>query len=227
MTSEGWGLVLTLAAWHAGPAMPAVQSPRQPDRVRIGREGFASDANTEATAPFWCIRFPFRTEVPEDRADDVTAALALLQVARDDLETLEAALLRRCDHPPCRSGVLVLRLMVLPWRVPVVAGSGSWVGRPTPMRSSTVRVMAASSQVKARGGAQAVAGQRPVPPQQAAFAFVSGTGRTSAGMCCRLAGSASRRRRSARGSCLIRAASRSCTLRRLASSNRFRARCWR
>jgi len=24
-TSEGWGLVLTLAAWHAGPAMPAVQ----------------------------------------------------------------------------------------------------------------------------------------------------------------------------------------------------------
>ncbi|WP_347176681.1 hypothetical protein [Parafrankia sp. EAN1pec] len=30
MTSEGWGLVLMLAAWHAGPAMPAVQSPRQP-----------------------------------------------------------------------------------------------------------------------------------------------------------------------------------------------------
>lgn len=33
------------------------------------------------------------TEVPEDRADDVTAGLALLQVAREDLETLESALL--------------------------------------------------------------------------------------------------------------------------------------
>ncbi|AHH97688.1 hypothetical protein GCM10010174_02060 [Kutzneria viridogrisea] len=68
ITSEGRGLALTPAAWHAGPDMPAVQSPRQPDRVGIRREAFASDANTEgpprirmlsfATAPFWRIRFP-------------------------------------------------------------------------------------------------------------------------------------------------------------------------
>ncbi|MZE80898.1 hypothetical protein [Streptomyces xinghaiensis] len=44
------------------------------------------------------------TEVPEDRADDVAAALALLQVARDDLEGLEAALLLGARTASTRTG---------------------------------------------------------------------------------------------------------------------------
>ncbi|MCX5097371.1 hypothetical protein OOK36_53830 [Streptomyces sp. NBC_00365] len=44
------------------------------------------------------------TEVPEDRADDVTAALALLQIARDDLETLEGALLLAARTASTRTG---------------------------------------------------------------------------------------------------------------------------
>ncbi|MGP2436329.1 hypothetical protein [Streptomyces sp. JW3] len=44
------------------------------------------------------------TEVPEDRADDVAAALALLQVARDDLEGLEGALLLAARTASTRTG---------------------------------------------------------------------------------------------------------------------------
>ncbi|MFD7137211.1 hypothetical protein [Streptomyces sp. NPDC059894] len=44
------------------------------------------------------------TEVPEDRADDVAAALALLQVARDDLECLEGALLLAARTASTRTG---------------------------------------------------------------------------------------------------------------------------
>ncbi|MFL4909465.1 hypothetical protein ACJ6WF_41355 [Streptomyces sp. MMS24-I2-30] len=44
------------------------------------------------------------TEVPEDRADDVAAALALLQVARADLEGLEGALLLAARTASTRSG---------------------------------------------------------------------------------------------------------------------------
>ncbi|MFJ2203544.1 hypothetical protein ACIQPP_50655 [Streptomyces violaceusniger] len=42
--------------------------------------------------------------MPEDRADDVTAALALLQVARGDLETLEGALLLTARTASSRTG---------------------------------------------------------------------------------------------------------------------------
>lgn len=44
------------------------------------------------------------TEVPEDRADDVAAALALLQVARDDLENLETGLLLAARTASSRPG---------------------------------------------------------------------------------------------------------------------------
>lgn len=44
------------------------------------------------------------TEVPEDRADDVAAALALLQVARDDLEGLEGVLLLAARTDSTRTG---------------------------------------------------------------------------------------------------------------------------
>ncbi|MGW0672532.1 hypothetical protein [Streptomyces sp. NPDC002746] len=44
------------------------------------------------------------TEVPEDRAEDVSAALALLQIARDDLETLEGALLLAARTASTRTG---------------------------------------------------------------------------------------------------------------------------
>lgn len=44
------------------------------------------------------------TEAPEDRAEDVAAALALLQVARDDLEGLEAALLVAARTASTRTG---------------------------------------------------------------------------------------------------------------------------
>ncbi|MFJ4689639.1 hypothetical protein ACIQNG_33780 [Streptomyces sp. NPDC091377] len=48
------------------------------------------------------------TEVPEDRADDVAAALALLQVARADLDGLEAALLLAARTASARTGKPVL-----------------------------------------------------------------------------------------------------------------------
>ncbi|MFD9396944.1 hypothetical protein ACFWBB_41285 [Streptomyces sp. NPDC060000] len=44
------------------------------------------------------------TEVPEDRADDVAAALALLQVARADLEGLEGSLLLAARTASTRTG---------------------------------------------------------------------------------------------------------------------------
>lgn len=44
------------------------------------------------------------TDMPEDRAEDVAAALALLQVARDDLEDLEAALLLAARTASTRTG---------------------------------------------------------------------------------------------------------------------------
>ncbi|MFF2374867.1 hypothetical protein ACFVUW_10840 [Streptomyces xiamenensis] len=44
------------------------------------------------------------TEDPEDRADDVAAALALLQVARDDLEALEVFLLMVARTTSTRTG---------------------------------------------------------------------------------------------------------------------------
>ncbi|MYT82345.1 hypothetical protein YW3DRAFT_05728 [Streptomyces sp. MnatMP-M77] len=44
------------------------------------------------------------TEVPEDRADDVAAALALLQGARDDLEEPESALLLAARMASTRTG---------------------------------------------------------------------------------------------------------------------------
>ncbi|MFE4829937.1 hypothetical protein [Streptomyces sp. NPDC056672] len=43
-------------------------------------------------------------EAPEDRAEDVAAALALVQVARADLDGLEAALLLTARHPSTRTG---------------------------------------------------------------------------------------------------------------------------
>ncbi|MFD4177262.1 hypothetical protein [Streptomyces anulatus] len=48
------------------------------------------------------------TEVPEDRADDVATALALLQVARDDLEGLEGALLLAARTASTRTGKALL-----------------------------------------------------------------------------------------------------------------------
>ncbi|MGD9482849.1 hypothetical protein WDH52_06240 [Streptomyces sp. TRM70308] len=44
------------------------------------------------------------TEEPEDCAEDVAAALALLQVARADLEGLEGALLLAARHPSVCTG---------------------------------------------------------------------------------------------------------------------------
>ncbi|ONK13180.1 hypothetical protein [Streptomyces sp. MP131-18] len=44
------------------------------------------------------------TEVPEDRAEDIAAALALLQVARADLEGLEGALLLVARSTSTRTG---------------------------------------------------------------------------------------------------------------------------
>ncbi|MFI5796256.1 hypothetical protein [Streptomyces sp. NPDC051677] len=60
------------------------------------RRVFACDPRWRETAGI--------TEVPEDRADDAAAALALLQVARDDLEGLEAALLLAARTPSTRTG---------------------------------------------------------------------------------------------------------------------------
>ncbi|WP_431981436.1 hypothetical protein [Streptomyces qinglanensis] len=62
----------------------------QADRV------FACDPRWRETAGI--------TEVPEDRADDVAAALALLQVARDDLEGLEGGLLLAARTASTRTG---------------------------------------------------------------------------------------------------------------------------
>lgn len=44
------------------------------------------------------------TEAPEDHAEDVASALALLQIARADLEKLEAALLLAARFPSSRTG---------------------------------------------------------------------------------------------------------------------------
>lgn len=60
------------------------------------RRLFASDPHWQKTVG--------EHEVPADRAADVAAALALLQVARDDLEGLEGALLLAARSASTRTG---------------------------------------------------------------------------------------------------------------------------